>query len=142
MPTESVPLPAVDSVPLPAQEEAIEEVEFKNEVEVDYAAQDAFAGAFGSQMVPEPEVSPEIIEEVPETIPEPVPVVEEPAEEEWVSDAERFIAADVDDSGSLSVEELAVAANVTLEEAETLHSAADSDGDGDCLLYTSDAADE
>ena len=134
LPTESVPLPAVDSVPLPAQEEAVEEVEFKNEVEVDYAAQDAFAGAFGSQMVPEPEASPEIIEEVPETIPEPVPVVEEPAEEEWVSDAERFIAADVDDSGSLSVEELAVAANVTLEEAETLHSAADSDGDGEVSL--------
>lgn len=134
LPTESVPLPAVDSVPLPAQEEAIEEVEFKNEVEVDYAAQDAFAGAFGSQMVPELEASPEIIEEVSETIPEPAPVVEEPAEEEWVSDAERFIAADVDDSGSLSVEELAVAANVTLEEAETLHSAADSDGDGEVSL--------
>ncbi|MFL2950895.1 MAG: hypothetical protein ACJZ56_09720 [Candidatus Thalassarchaeaceae archaeon] len=134
LPTESVPLPAVDSVPLPAQEEAIEEVEFKNEIEVDYAAQDAFAGAFGSQMVPELEASPEIIEEVSETIPEPAPVVDEPAEEEWVSDAERFIAADVDDSGSLSVEELAVAANVTLEEAETLHSAADSDGDGEVSL--------
>jgi hypothetical protein len=134
LPTESVPLPPVDSVPLPVQEEAIEEVEFKNEVEVDHAAQDAFAGAFGSQMVPEPETSPEIIEEVPETIPEPVPVAEEPAEEEWVSDAERFIAADVDDSGSLSVEELAVAANVSLPEAETLHSAADSDGDGEVSL--------
>ena len=138
LPTESVPLPPVDSVPLPVREEAIEEVEFKNEVEVDHAAQDAFAGAFGSQMVPESETSPEIIEEVPESIPEsipePVPVAEEPAEEEWVSDAERFIAADVDDSGSLSVEELAVAANVSLKEAETLHSAADSDGDGEVSL--------
>ena len=143
LPTESVPLPAVDSVPLPAQQELIEETEFKNEVEVDHAAQDAFAGAFGSQMVPETQTSPEIIEEIPETIPESVPAVEEPAEEEWVSDAERFIAADVDDSGSLSVEELAVAANVSLEEAESLHSAADSDGDGEVSLsefVSSDAA--
>ncbi|MEC7273136.1 MAG: hypothetical protein VXV85_05780, partial [Candidatus Thermoplasmatota archaeon] len=122
LPTESVPLPAVDSVPLPSQDEPVEETGFKNEVEVDHAAQDAFAGAFGSQLVPEPEVVPEPIEEV---VPEPVepivsesqPVVEEQPEEEWVSDAERFIAADVDDSGSLSVEELAVAANVTIEEA-------------------------
>ncbi|MEC7272894.1 MAG: hypothetical protein VXV85_04545, partial [Candidatus Thermoplasmatota archaeon] len=139
LPTESVPLPAVDSVPLPSQEKVVEETGFKNEVEVDHAAQDAFAGAFGSQLVPEPEVVPEPIEEV---LPEPVepvviesePVVEEQPEEEWVSDAERFIAADVDDSGSLSVEELAVAANVTIEEAEELHTAADSDGDGEVSL--------
>ncbi|MGB0174312.1 MAG: hypothetical protein ACPF9S_04700 [Candidatus Poseidoniaceae archaeon] len=139
LPTESVPLPAVDSVPLPSQDEPVEETGFKNEVEVDHAAQDAFAGAFGSQLVPEPEVVPEPVEEV---IPEPVepivsesqPVVEEQPEEEWVSDAERFIAADVDDSGSLSVEELAVAANVTIEEAEELHTAADTDGDGEVSL--------
>ncbi len=139
LPTESVPLPAVDSVPLPSQDEPVEETGFKNEVEVDHAAQDAFAGAFGSQLVPEPEVVPEPIEEV---VPEPVepivsesqPVVEEQPEEEWVSDAERFIAADVDDSGSLSVEELAVAANVTIEEAEELHTAADTDGDGEVSL--------
>jgi hypothetical protein len=61
-------------------------------------------------------------------------VVEEQSEEEWVSDAERFIAADVDDSGSLSVEELAVAANVSIEEAEELHTAADTDGDGEVSL--------
>ena len=73
LPTESVPLPAVDSVPLPSQEEPVEETGFKNEVEVDYAAQDAFAGAFGSQLVPEPEVVPEPVEEI---VPEPVePVV-------------------------------------------------------------------
>ena len=139
LPTESVPLPTVDSVPLPSQDEPVEETGFKNEVEVDHAAQDAFAGAFGSQLVPEPEVVPEPIEEV---VPEPVepivsesqPVVEEQPEEEWVSDAERFIAADVDDSGSLSVEELAVAANVTIEEAEELHTAADTDGDGEVSL--------
>ena len=160
LPTESVPLPSVDSVPLPATEMPTEEVEFKNEVEVDYAAQDAFAGAFGSQLVPEtqpepaPEPTPEPIQEVVEATPEPVeevseptvvsePVAEQPAEEEWVSDAERFIAADVDDSGSLSVEELAVAANVSMEEAEALHSAADTDGDGEVSLsefVSSDAA--
>ena len=160
LPTESVPLPSVDSVPLPATEMPTEEAEFKNEVEVDYAAQDAFAGAFGSQLVPEtqpepaPEPTPEPIQEVVEATPEPVeevieptvvsePVVEQPAEEEWVSDAERFIAADVDDSGSLSVEELAVAANVSMEEAEALHSAADTDGDGEVSLsefVSSDAA--
>ncbi|MED5497240.1 MAG: hypothetical protein VX872_06720, partial [Candidatus Thermoplasmatota archaeon] len=140
LPTESVPLPTVDSVPLPSQDEPVEETGFKNEVEVDHAAQDAFAGAFGSQLVPEPEVVPEPVEEV---VPEPVepveevvpePGVEEHPEEEWVSDAERFIAADVDDSGSLSVEELAVAADLTIEEAEELHTAADTDGDGEVSL--------
>ena len=131
LPTESVPLPAVDSVPLPSQHEPVEETGFKNEVEVDHAAQDAFAGAFGSQLVPEPEVVPEPVEPI---VSESEPVVEEQPEEEWVSDAERFIAADVDDSGSLSVEELAVAANVTIEEAEELHTAADTDGDGEVSL--------
>ena len=155
LPTESVPLPT-DSVPLPTTEIPTEEAEFKNEVEVDSAAQDAFAGAFGSQLVPEtqPEPAPEPIQEVVEATPEPVeevgeptvasePVVEQPVEEEWVSDAERFIAADVDESGSLSVEELAVAANVSMEEAEALHSAADTDGDGEVSLsefVSSDAA--
>ena len=139
LPTESIPLPALDSVPLPSQEKAVEETGFKNEVEVDHAAQDAFAGAFGSQLVPEPEVVPEPVEEVVSEPVEPIvsesePVVEEQPEEEWVSDAERFIAADVDDSGSLSVEELAVAANVTIEEAEELHTAADTDGDGEVSL--------
>ena len=160
LPTDSVPLPDVDSVPLPTTEIPTEEAEFKNEVEVDSAAQDAFAGAFGSQLVPEtqpeptPEAAPEPIQEVVEATPEPVeevseptvasePVVEQPVEEEWVSDAERFIAADVDESGSLSVEELAVAANVSMEEAEALHSAADTDGDGEVSLsefVSSDAA--
>ena len=148
LPTESVPLPTLDSVPLPIQKEPVEETGFKNEVEVDHAAQDAFAGAFGSQLVPEPEVVPEPVEEVVSepvepVVSEPEPVVEEQPEEEWVSDAERFIAADVDDSGSLSVEELAVAANVTIEEAEELHTAADSDGDGEVSLsefVSSDAA--
>ena len=154
IPSESVPLPSLGSVPLPNQEEEIaQETGFKNEMEVDYAAQDAFAGAFGSQLVPEaqdapesiasdhkaiPEsheeveaLTPEVVEEVPS---DPIPLVEDAPEEEWVSDAERFIAADVDDSGSLSVEELAVAAKVSIQEAEELHQAADTDGDGEVSL--------
>ena len=145
LPSEPVPLPSVDSVPLPSQEEPIEEAGFKNEVEVDDAAQDAFAGAFTSQLVPEPKVAPEPVAEIvsePEPVAAPVEevtsqpeiVVEEAPEEEWVSDAERFIAADVDESGSLSVEELAVAANMSIEEAEVLHDAADTDGDGEVSL--------
>ena len=145
LPSESVPLPS-DSVPLPSQDEPVEEGGFKNEVEVDFAAQDAFAGAFTSQLVPEPQSSTEPIEQVqdstdedtpaPDATHEPLeqPLAEETVEEEWVSDAERFIAADVDDSGSLSVEELAVAADVTIQEAEELHSAADTDGDGEVSL--------
>ena len=67
-------------------------------------------------------------EPVPEPVhvPEPVPV----PEPEFVSAAEHFIAADVDGSRELSVEELAVATGTSLEEAETLHKEADTDGDG------------
>ena len=137
--TQSVPLPTTveeetpsASVPLPSVETfAVEDELPKNEVEADLATQDAFSGAFGTQLIPEvEEVNQQpIVEEV---------IVEEPAleepEEEWVSDAERFIAADVDESGALSVEELAVAANLPLEEAEELHKAADTDGDGEVTL--------
>jgi len=137
--TQSVPLPTTveeeipsASVPLPSVETfAVEEELPKNELEADLATQDAFSGAFGTQLIPEVEevIQQPIVEEV---------IVEEPAleepEEEWVSDAERFIAADVDESGALSVEELAVAANLPLEEAEELHKAADTDGDGEVTL--------
>ncbi|MEC7167829.1 MAG: hypothetical protein VXY42_01065 [Candidatus Thermoplasmatota archaeon] len=153
LPDSSVPLPTSESVPLPELEDHKEDTGFKNEVEVDYAAQDAFAGAFGSQLVPEPKPTVEPSDVVEETnsqpdiesdmtaepldkgkVQEPLPVAEEVVEEEWVSDAERFIAADIDESGSLSVEELAVAANVSIQEAEELHSAADTDGDGEVSL--------
>ena len=113
IPSESVPLPSLGSVPLPNQaEEIAQETGFKNEMEVDYAAQDAFAGAFGSQLVPEAQSAPESIESDHKAIPEsheevealtpevveevpsdPIPLVEDAPEEEWVSDAERFIAA-------------------------------------------------
>lgn len=80
----------------------------------DAAAADAFAGAFGSMMAPPPA--------------EPEP------EEEPVSDEERFIAADEDESGGLSVEELAEATGTDLEEAARLHAAADVDGDGQVTM--------
>ena len=145
LPTASVPLPSADSVPLPSQDEPEDDTGFKNEVEVQHAAQDAFAGAFGSQLVPEskPTAEPdeqevlsnvEITTESQEMVQELPEIVEESTQQEWVSDAERFIAADVDESGSLSVEELAVAANVTMQEAEELHNAADTDGDGEVSL--------
>ena len=56
---------------------------------------------------------------------------EEPAqEEEFVSAAEHFIAADEDGSGALDVEELAKATGTSMEEAADLHAEADTDGDG------------
>jgi len=154
--TESVPLPTIaeenpsTSVPLPSFETSVVEEESpKNDVEADLATQDAFSGAFGTELIPEVEeiIQQPVIEEVP--VEEPVveepradETIEEPAEE-WVSDAERFIAADVDESGALSVEELAVAANLPLDTAEELHKAADTDGDGEVTLsefVSSDAA--
>ncbi len=157
----SVPLPSVTSVPLPASVEKetssasvplpsvetskVVEESPKNEVEADLATQDAFSGAFGTELIPE--VEPEIQQPAVEEVLAAEPVVEETVvdepEEEWVSDAERFIAADVDESGALSVEELAVAANLTIDAAEELHKAADSDGDGEVTLsefVSSDAA--
>ena len=81
-PSESVPLPSLGSVPLPNQEEVIvQETGFKNEIEVDYAAQDAFAGAYGSQLVPEAQSAPESIETVHEAIPESHEEVEVPVPE-------------------------------------------------------------
>ena len=151
--SESVPLPKTveaekpsTSVPLPSVETSVEMEESpKNDIEADLATQDAFSGAFGTQLIPEVEevIQQPVVEEV--VVEEPTveePIVEEP-EEEWVSDAERFIAADVDESGALSVEELAVAANLPLDAAEELHKAADTDGDGEVTLsefVSSDAA--
>ena len=154
--TESVPLPTIvgdeksSSVPLPSFETSIVEEESpKNDVEADLATQDAFSGAFGTELIPEveeiiqqPAVEEVVVEEPVVVEPSVEEVVEEPVEE-WVSDAERFIAADVDESGALSVEELAVAANLPLDAAEELHKAADIDGDGEVTLsefVSSDAA--
>jgi uncharacterized protein YfaP (DUF2135 family) len=46
----------------------------------------------------------------------------------------RFIDADIDGSAQLSVEELAVATGMTLEEAKIIHEKADKDGDGTISL--------
>ena len=142
--SESVPLPKTveaekpsTSVPLPSIETSVAMEESpKNDIEADLATQDAFSGAFGTELIPEVEevIQQPVAEEM--VVEEPIveqPIVEEP-EEEWVSDAERFIAADVDESGALSVEELAVAANLPLDAAEELHKAADADGDGEVTL--------
>ena len=155
--TDSDPLPTIieeenpsTSVPLPSFETSVVEEESpKNEVEVDLATQDAFSGAFGTELIPEVEeiiqqpIVEETVVEEPVTLEPTVEEVLEEPEEEWVSDAERFIAADVDESGALSVEELAVAANLPLDAAEELHKAADTDGDGEVTLsefVSSDAA--
>ena len=147
--SESVPLPKTveaenpsTSVPLPSIEASVANEESpKNDIEADLATQDAFSGAFGTELIPEVEevIQQPVVEEV--VVEQPIveqPIVEEPIveepEEEWVSDAERFIAADVDESGALSVEELAVAANLPLDAAEELHKAADADGDGEVTL--------
>ena len=101
--TASVPLPVPveeetpsASVPLPSVETSkVVEESPKNEVEADLATQDAFSGAFGTELIPE--VEPEIQQPAVEEVVAAEPVVEETVvnepEEEWVSDAERFIAA-------------------------------------------------
>jgi hypothetical protein len=121
-PSEIVPLPS-PTVALPdVEEDELEpsSVNVENEREVARATQDAFAGAFSSQLEPEP-----VQVEPTETVAAP-----EPVEEEFVSAAEHFIAADEDGSGALDVEELAQATGTTLEEAAQLHAEADTDGDG------------
>ena len=112
-PASTVALPAV--VPVEVEEPSIN---VESEKQVAKATQDAFSGAFSSELVPEPEPAPE-----PE-----MPAVEE--EPEFVSAAEHFIAADGDGSGALDIEELAQATGTTLEEATELHAEADTDGDG------------
>ena len=112
-PASTVALPAV--VPVEVEEPSIN---VESEKQVAKATQDAFSGAFSSELVPEPEPAPE-----PE-----MPAVEE--EPEFVSAAEHFIAADEDGSGALDIEELAQATGTTLEEATELHAEADTDGDG------------
>ena len=109
-----VPLPSVPNDAAPAPVPVLADLDDRRK---DEAAADAFAGAFGSMVAPEPTPAP----------------VEEP-EPESVSDEERFLAADADDSGGLSIEELAEATGTDLEEAARLHAAADVDGDGQVTM--------
>ena len=123
----SVPLPATsvalpDIIPEKVSEPA---VNIENEKQVAKATQDAFSGAFSSELVPDPPSVPSASTDVPL---EPETPVED--EETFVSAAEHFIAADEDNSGALDVEELAQATGTTIEEATALHAEADTDGDG------------
>ena len=116
--TPSVALPDV-----PAAKAAVNAVNLENEKQAQRAAQDAFAGAFDMELTAETAAPP--------VEPETEALVEE---EEFVSAAEHFIAADEDGSGALSVEELAHATGTTVEEAKELHAEADVDGDGTVTL--------
>ena len=128
-PEPSVPIPAVQAAPTPSSSVALPDVvqqvepepvvNIESEKQVARATQDAFSGAFSSELVSESE---------PAQAPTPEPEVEE--EPEFVSAAEHFIAADEDGSGALDVEELAQATGTTIEEATELHAEADTDGDG------------
>ena len=123
-PSEPLPMPAstVALPDLPEAEPVEPELNIESQKQVAKATQDAFSGAFSSELIAEEEPAPPTAPVV-----EPEPVEEEP---EFVSAAEHFIAADEDGSGALDVEELAQATGTSLEEAAELHAEADTDGDG------------
>lgn len=133
-----VPLPSSDPVPLPKIEEPVVEVDERKDSE---KTDDAFAGAF-SVMAPEPEPQPEPEPELePEPEPEPETETESELEPEPETEVEpeptlddAFAAADTDNSGGLSVQEIADATGMGLEEAEKIHAEADTDGDGQVTL--------
>jgi hypothetical protein len=118
----AVSLPSETIVPLPKIEEPKVQTDVRKDSE---KTEDAFADAFG--MV-EPESDPE---PVPEAEPEP----ELELEIETESTLEHaFAAADVDNSGGLSIEEVAQATGLELEDAAKIHAEADIDGDGQVTL--------
>ena len=137
---QSVQVPKSDPVPLPKVEQPKQVVDDRKESE---KTDDAFAGAF-SVMAPEPDPEPEPEPEPerepepepepePEQKPEPEPELEPEPEPEATLD-EAFAAADSDNSGGLSVQEVADATGLNLDEAEKLHAEADVDGDGQVTL--------
>ncbi|RAH16489.1 MAG: hypothetical protein CMB20_000260 [Methanobacteriota archaeon] len=134
-PVEPEPIPKPPTVeeefiPLPKVEEVVVEQDTRKESE---KTDDAFSGAF-SVMAPEPEPQPEPEPEPepqPEPEPEPEPEVEETPEESLEA---AFDAADTDSSGGLSVQEVADATGLGIEEAAKLHAEADVDGDGQVTL--------
>ena len=125
-----LPEPNPDPVPLPEVEAPVVQVDDRKESE---KTADAFAGAFG-MIEPDPDPEPEVVPEPePELEAAPEPEQElEPEPESNLDDA--FAAADTDHSGGLSVQEVADATGLDLEEAEKLHSEADIDGDGEVTL--------
>jgi len=138
----AVPLPSTDPVPLPAIEEPVVVVDDRKESE---KTDDAFSDAFA---VMSPTIEPDSVElpdlvsptqqeaaSPPQTVAdiEPVLELESPSEPEpTLEDA--FEAADADDSGGLSVQEIIDATGMETEEAEEIHSEADLDGDGEVTL--------
>jgi hypothetical protein len=124
VPLPTVALPKVESAP--AEREV---VKAENERAAARVTHDAFAGAFRSELEPEPTLS---VPEGTELAAEPAnqPLGSDEDGEEFVSAAEHFIAADEDGSGALDVEELARATGTSVEEAAALHAEADTDGDG------------
>lgn len=117
VPSSTVALPDI-----PEAEPVEPELNIESQKQVAKATQDAFSGAFRSELAADEQPSAPAS---PQTEPEPVQ-----EETEFVSAAEHFIAADEDGSGALDVEELAQATGTSLEEAAELHAEADADGDG------------
>ncbi|DAC48540.1 MAG TPA: EF-hand domain-containing protein, partial [Candidatus Poseidoniales archaeon] len=117
-----VPSSTVALPDLPEAEPVEPELNIESQKQVAKATQDAFSGAFRSELAADEQPPAPA---TPETEPEPVQ-----EETEFVSAAEHFIAADEDGSGALDVEELAQATGTSLEEAAELHAEADADGDG------------
>ncbi len=133
-PKKSTPPPSSDPVPLPEIEEPIIKVDDRKESE---KTDDAFADAF-SVMEPElePESDPEP-ESEPESESDPEPDSEpesEPGTEPEATLEDAFAAADTDNSGGLSVQEIADATGMDLDKAKEIHAEADIDGDGEVTL--------
>ena len=122
----AVSLPSETIVPLPKIEEPKVQTDVRKDSE---KTEDAFAGAFG--MV-EPESDPEPVPEA-EAEPELEPELELEIETESTLE-HAFAAADVDNSGGLSIEEVAQATGLELEDAAKIHAEADIDGDGQVTL--------
>ena len=139
--TESVPLPS-GVTPMPEVKRA---EPTPDEREMEKATFDAFASAFtgspasGSEEVMQQEPTDETHSEEPVQVEVDEPTVaEEPTVEDFpddfVSIAEKFEAADADGDGTLDVEEIATAMEISVEQAKDIHDSADLDGDGSVSL--------
>ena len=139
--TESVPLPSGVS-PMPEVKRA---EPTPDEREMEKATFDAFASAFtgnptskGAEVTEE---QPTVVTNTEESIQvesDEAAVAEEPTVEDFpddfVSIAEKFEAADADGDGTLDVEEIATAMEISVEQAKDIHDSADLDGDGSVSL--------
>lgn len=139
--TESVPLPS-GVTPMPEVKRA---EPTPDEREMEKATFDAFASAFtgsptsGGEEVMQEEPADETHSEEPVQVEVDQPsVAEEPTVEDFpddfVSIAEKFEAADADGDGTLDVEEIATAMEISVEQAKEIHDSADLDGDGSVSL--------